>query len=215
MVLGVFVLVLSTMAASARLFVHFLRACFRVIWPFAVSLTIVQGLFSEGTTVLLDLGPFNLKAEGLLSAATLTGRLLVGLGAATLLTLTTRPDLLMHSLVERGLPAQTAYIVVTALQIIPEFRARAQSIIDAQRSRGLETEGSMLSRLRSLFPLVAPLVLGSLMDLEERAIALEARAFTRRGHRTSLLEIPDSTIERIARWGFLLLTGAMVVVRVI
>jgi energy-coupling factor transport system permease protein len=156
-----------------------------------------------------------LKAEGLWSAAHFSARLLVALGAATLLTLTTRPDLLMHTLARRGLPAQLAYVVVAALQIIPAFQARAQAILDAQRSRGLETEGRLVRRVRALLPLVAPLILGSLMDLEERAIALEARAFTRRGPKTSLLEVPDPVSERVVRWALLALSVLLIVARLV
>lgn len=199
-VLAVFFLVLLPLAAWAQLLRPFLRACLRVVWPFAVSLFPIQGFFNPGTTVLLTLGPFSLKAEGLGTAALLTSRLLVALGAATLLLLTTRPDTLMLALAQRGLPGQLSYIVVTALQIIPGFQARARSILDAQRSRGLETEGGLTRRVRALIPLVSPLILSSLMELEERAMALEARAFNRRGPKTSLRDIPDSAAQRIVRW---------------
>ena len=198
-VLAVYLLVLVPLAARAQVLPIFLRTCARVVWPFALSLFPIQGFFAEGTNILFTLGPFSLKAEGLWIAAFLTARLLVGLGAATLLMLTTRPDHLMQSLVQRGLPGQLAYIVVTALQIIPGFQARAQAILDSQRSRGLETEGGLLRRVRALAPLVSPLLLGSLMDLEERAIALEARAFTRQGTKTSLTELQDGRGEPAAR----------------
>lgn len=214
-VLAVFVLALAPLAAWARLLGPFLRACLRVIWPFVVSLFPIQGFFALGSTILFTLGPFTLKAEGLQIASLLTARLLVGLGAATLLMLTTRPDLLMLALVQRGLPGQIAYIVVTALQIIPGFQARAQAILDAQRSRGLETEGGLRQRSRALLPLVAPLILGSLMDLEERAIALEARAFTRRGPKTSLVEIVDRPVERVARLGLAALMVWLILARVL
>jgi energy-coupling factor transport system permease protein len=105
--------------------------------------------------------------------------------------------------------------VVAALQIIPAFQARAQAILDAQRSRGLETEGRLVRRVRALLPLVAPLILGSLMDLEERAIALEARAFTRRGPKTSLLEVPDPVSERVVRWALLALSVLLIVARLV
>jgi len=198
-VLAVFVLVLLPLSAWAQVLPRFLRTCLRVVSPFAFSLFPIQGFFAEGTDVLFRLGPFSLKSEGLWIAAMLTARLLVGLGAATLLMLTTRPDHLMQSLVQRGLPGQLAYIVVTALQIIPGFQARAQAILDSQRSRGLETEGGVVRRVRALAPLISPLLLGSLMDLEERAIALEARAFNRQGTKTSLTELRDGRAEPAAR----------------
>ncbi len=213
-VLALFALGLVPLAACARLLRPFLRTCFRVIWPFMISLFPIQGFFNPGATVLFTLGPFSLKAEGLRTAALLTSRLLVGLGAATLLLLTTRPDTLMLALAQRGLPGQVSYIVVTALQIIPGFQARARSILDAQRSRGLETEGGLSRRVRALLPLVAPLILSSLMELEERAMALEARAFNRSGPKTSLHEIPDSALQRVTRWLLLLLMALLLTLRV-
>lgn len=212
-VLAVFALGLIPLAAWARLLRPFLRTCFRVVWPFMLSLFPIQGFFNPGTTLLFTIGPFSLKAEGLWTAALLTARLLVGLGAATLLLLTTRPDTLMLALAQRGLPGQVSYIVVTALQIIPGFQARARSILDAQRSRGLETEGGLARRLRALLPLVAPLILSSLMELEERAMALEARAFNRRGPRTSLSEIPDTIVQRAARWLLVLVMALLILSR--
>lgn len=213
LVLAVFGILLMPLAALAHRLAPFLRTCARVLSPFLVSLVIIQGFFSPGATVLFRLGPFRYTLEGLGVALLFSARLLVGLGAATLLGMITRPDVLMRALVERGLPNQIAYIVVTTLQIVPTFQARARAILDAQRSRGLETEGPFLTRVRALAPLVGPLILSSLMQIEERAIALEARAFTRPGPRTSLVNLPDSRLQSAARIGMGLLALAAVVAR--
>ena len=75
----------------------------------------------------------------------------------------------------RGLPGQFAYVVMSSLQIITQMQAKAQTIISAQRSRGLDTQSSFLRRVGGILPLVGPLVFGSLVEVEERAIAIEAR----------------------------------------
>ena len=85
---------------------------------------------------------------------------------------------------------------------------RAATIIAAQRSRGLDTEGSLLRRLRGLVPIVAPVILGSIAEVEERTMALEARGFTRPGRRTLLWAPSDSGKERVAR--YLLVVGVVV-----
>jgi energy-coupling factor transport system permease protein len=213
LVLAVYFSLLVPLAALAHRLQAFLRTCARILWPFVVSLVLIQGFFTPGPSVLFRLGPFSYTLEGLGVALLFSARLLVGLGAATLLTTITRPDALMRALVERGLPNQIAYIVVTTLQIVPTFQARAHAILDAQRSRGLETEGAITVRLRALAPLVAPLILSSLMEIEERAIALEARAFSRQGPRTSLVTLRDSRLQSAARWLMLLLGVAVVVAR--
>ena len=179
---------------------EFLKISAKLIWPFALSLFLIQGFFAPGQRVLFEVGPFSFKSEGVVLAAYFCSRLLLGMGAATLLMLTTRPDSLTLALTQRGLPQQVAYILVTALQIIPSFQSKARSILDAQQSRGFETRGSLRRRVAALVPLVTPLVLGSLMDLEERAMALEARGFGRQGPRTSYRTLPDSRIQAVSRW---------------
>jgi energy-coupling factor transporter transmembrane protein EcfT len=85
------------------------------------------------------------------------------------------------------------------------MQAKAQTIIAAQRSRGLDTQSSFLRRMGSLGPLVGPLVFGSLVEVEERAIAIEARGFTSTQIKTSLYEIPDTSLDRTIRWTLILL----------
>lgn len=46
------------------------------------------------------------------------------------------------------------------------------TIMDAQRSRGLETEGNLITRAKSFLPLISPVVMSSLINTRERAIAL-------------------------------------------
>ena len=204
-VLGVYFLVLIPLAAWGYVLKPFLKSSLILIWPFALSLFLIQGFFSPGEHVLLVLGPLTLKAEGVWLAARFTTRILVWLGAATLLMLVTRPDKLMLALTERGLPRNIAYIILSSLQIIPRFQGKAQTILDAQRARGLETEGTLIHRLRMLVPLVTPLILSSLVDLDERAIALEARAFNRSGPKTSLFPLEDTPRQRIVRWSLVAL----------
>jgi energy-coupling factor transport system permease protein len=45
------------------------------------------------------------------------------------------------------------------------------------------------------------LILSSLVDVEERALAIEARAFNRPCPKTSLFEIGEASWEPFARWG--------------
>ncbi|KXK12574.1 MAG: cobalt transport protein [Chloroflexi bacterium OLB14] len=121
-----------------------------------------------------------------------------------ILLLTTHPSELMSDLTRRGLPAQFAYVIISTLQILPQMQAKAQTIIAAQRSRGLDTESTFIKRVSSVVPLVGPLVFGSLVEVEERAIAIEARGFTSQKQKTSLHEISDRTIDKILRWIFTL-----------
>ena len=205
---AVFLLVVLPLAAWGRVLPNLLGAAWKVALPFAVSVFLIQGLFWTDGTPLAGLGPLSVKREGLIFAAQSTGRILAVVSSFLLLFLTTRPDRLMIALQQAGVPNALTYIILATIQIAPRFQAKAQTVLDAQRARGLETEGGFVRRVRALAPLAVPLVLGSIVDIEERAIALEARAFSRPGPRTTLLTLKDSRTQRIVRW---LLVAAMAV----
>jgi energy-coupling factor transport system permease protein len=208
-----FVLILLPLAASAQVLRQFLRFVLLGTFPFALSLFLIQGFLWPDGMPVWTLGPLSLKAEGVTFAIKFTGRILLLSSGFLLLSLTTRPDRLMLALRQRGLPDPIAYIVLTTMQIIPRFQMKATTILDAQRARGLETEGSLILRIRALLPLIVPLVLGSIVDVEERAIALEGRAFSRSGPKTTLIDLPDSLLQRIVRWSLLATAAGILVVR--
>ncbi|MEX0788718.1 MAG: energy-coupling factor transporter transmembrane component T [Anaerolineales bacterium] len=198
--LAVYAFTLLPLSIWGRVIGPFTRSSLRAVAPFLLSLIVIQGFFTPGSYVLLQLGPFAFTAEGLASALTFAARIWIGLSSALLLMLTTRLDALMLALTQRGLSPQISYIVVTALQLIPHFQVRAQTILDAQRSRGLDTEGGLRRRFRALQSLVLPLLLSSLLDTDKRALALEARGFRRPGPRTSWMSLRDSVLQRGLRW---------------
>ncbi len=209
----ILLVVLIPLAAWGRITREFLKWIWRLVLPFAISVFLVQGLFWTGGTPVLELGPLSFKQEGLQFAVRSTGRILAVIGSMLLLAMDTRPDALMISLNQRGVPASLSYIVLTTIQVVPRFQVKAATILDAQRSRGLETEGSFVNRARALLPLIGPLVIGSLVEVEQRAIALEARAFKRKGPKTSFLVLRDSAAQQLARKVLILALPLMVLGR--
>ena len=210
----VLLVVILPLVAAAGVLPPFLRALIKTALPVIISVFLVQGLFWPGGTPILRLGPLSLKQEGVEFAIRSAGRFLTVISSFLLLTFTTSPDGLMLALSQRGFPNSIAYIMLATLQIVPRFQAKANTILDAQRSRGLETEGNLWVRLRALLPLVQPLLLGSIVDIEERAIALEVRAFGRSGPKTSLLVLKDTAFQRVLRWLLLLAALAVIAWRV-
>jgi energy-coupling factor transport system permease protein len=179
--------------------------------PIAISAVLVNVFFFPGgETVLLRIGPITATAEGLAFALEILARILAISGAITLFYLTTRPADLVVDLERRGVSARVAFVANASVQTVPTMVERAGHITAAQRARGLDTEGSVWNRLQGLIPIVGPAILGSINEIEERAMALEARGFTRPGRRTLLWAPPDSGRQALARW--LLLAAAVLLV---
>lgn len=205
--------VILPLALWGRVLGKLARTVWNISWPFALSVLLIQTIFWGKGTTFFEIGPLSFKREGAIFALISIGRILLVMADFILFSITSRPDALMISLKQAGMPGALAYIIVTTLQIVPRFQAKANTILDAQRSRGLETEGNLLVRARAFVPLVLPLVLGSLLEVEERAIAIEARAFNSNRKETSLIEIPDSGSQRLARWSMLVVALAGLLLR--
>ena len=177
------------------------RTSLLVSLPIALSAVIVNVFFFPGgRDVILQLGPIAATREGLDFAVQILARIAAISGAITLFYLTTRPADLVVDLERRGISGRAAFVANASVQTVPRMVELAAGIVAAQRARGLDTEGSLGRRLRGIVPIVGPVILGSIADVEERTMALEARGFTRPGRRTLLWAPPDRPAERVARW---------------
>lgn len=173
--------------------------------PIAISALLVNLFFyPDGVTILFQVGPITATAEGLGFAIQLLARIGAISGAITLFYLTTPPGELVLDLERRGVSPRIAFVALASVQTVPAMVDRAMTITAAQRARGLDTEGSVWRRIRGVIPLAGPVLLGSIGEVEERSMALEARGFTRPGRRTLLWWPPDSLPEVVARWLLLL-----------
>jgi energy-coupling factor transport system permease protein len=168
--------------------------------PVVVAVALVAGLTRPGTTVLVVLGPFDVTVEGVDFAARMGLRLIVMAAALVLLGLTMPVRELVADLERRGTPQRLTYAVAATLDTVPAMLERGRAIRDAQRARGLDTEGSVGARLRGVLPLAGPAVLGAIHDVEPRTLALETRGFGRPGRRHVLWAPPDTGTERVTRW---------------
>ena len=180
-----------------------------------LSILVINALFFPGATDrLIEIGPFAVTREGLGFGLVTAGRLLVAFLASVLFLLTTLADDLLEALVARGIDHRLAFVVLSAVQLVPRMQARARAILDAQQARGLAVEGSTARRVRALVPLVGPVVLGSLIDVRERTFALEARGFGARPGRTAYRVVADPPADRSLRVGLLLIAVAIVVIAI-
>jgi energy-coupling factor transport system permease protein len=88
-----------------------------------------------------------------------------------LLTSTTSPERLATGLSAMGFQYRTAFIITTALNLIPFFKEEAGIIMDAQKLRG------MRPGLRAYASLAVPLVLGAMRKAQISSVAMDSRAF--------------------------------------
>jgi energy-coupling factor transport system permease protein len=196
----IIIVVMLVLAAIAGVIPRLVRASVLLTLPIAISVVLVSVFTRAGTTVLFVIGPFDATLEGVDFAAQTVVRLFAISLSIGLFILTTEPRAFVLDLERRGVSPRFAFVAVATIEAVPSLVERAGVISESQRARGLDTEGSLRARIRGVLPLVGPVILSSLTDVDERSLALESRAFSRPGKRHLLWAMGDTTWERGLRW---------------
>jgi len=193
----------------------FLNIFLKVLLVVSIMIFLLQSFFYPGETVVWNIGPLSMTKEGIIFSLKLISKILsMGSGLVAFFQITKVKDL-VHSLEKIGFPSMMTYIILSTFQIMPEMRRTSSTIMDAQKSRGIETEGNLLVRIKAFIPTLAPLLLTSISNTEERSITLEARAFTVKGKKTSLYELSKTKNDILIRILAILAFISLIVWRVI
>jgi energy-coupling factor transport system permease protein len=101
--------------------------------------------------------------------------------------LTTSPDHLGLALEQTRVPYEFSFAFTTAVRFVPVLAEEAQTIMDAQKARGLEMEkGNFMKRIRNYIPVLIPLIVSAIRRSLELAEAMESRAWGATKKRTNL-----------------------------
>ena len=185
---AIFIALSLAVLASGRLLK---RVVPLIAFSFTILITIflIHGLFNQSNrNILFSIGPLHFYREGLLYALHIGCNVLNMLLSFAILGLSAKPSELVEELEKRGFSRRMGYIITSVFQIVPQMTGTMNTITDAQRSRGLETEGSLLTRAKAFLPLISPVVMSSLINTRERAVALEVRGFAAKQKKTYLAD---------------------------
>jgi len=187
----------------------------------AVALLLTPGAspgFATARAALLTAAPFwffLLLLQGVGGMVTTGLRLTTMIASFVWLIAILPPARMVEAMVAAGWPVSAAFLLSATLAAVPALRERAHRLVDAQRCRGLGTRGGPLVRFRALRALVLPLVLSSLHEVDERALALETRGMTAGVRRTPLAPPADHWSERGLRWAVVIGCVALGVWRIV
>ncbi len=125
--------------------------------------------------------------QSLENAVAMTLRFIVLIESFSIFFLTTSPDHLGLALEQTHVPYEFTFAFTTAVRFVPVLAEEAQTIMDAQKARGLELErGNFLKRIRNYIPILIPLIVSAIRRSLELAEAMESRAWGATKKRTNL-----------------------------
>ncbi len=151
-------------------------AAFLALFIFIVN--VVGNFFTQG---------YALTAANWENAAAMTLRFVVLVESFSVFFLTTSPDHLGLALEQSRVPYEFSFAFTTAVRFVPVLAEEAQTIMDAQKARGLELEkGNFMKRIRNYVPVLIPLIVSAIRRSLELAEAMESRAWGATKKRTNL-----------------------------
>ncbi len=181
-------LVLFLAAILGKIGKDFLKGMLFMIGPIFLFALIIHGLFNPlgtGGGEFFSFLSIRVSEQGIMNGLFWGFKITSLISVFYIFILTTYPGRTVISLKSFGMPHKMGFLINSTLQTVPLMLMEAETIIDAQRARGLETSGKILNRLKAYIPLVGPIVLGSVMKVYERTIALEVRGFSSKAKKTS------------------------------
>ncbi len=147
---------------------------------------LLQLFFIKQGELLFSWGWLQIYSDGVMRAIFVTLRLVFLIVITSLLSLTTSPihltdalERLLKPLSKLKVPVhELALMMSISIRYIPTLIEETDKIIKAQTARGADFESRNLGkRIKSLFPLLVPLFVGSFRRAEELALAMEARCY--------------------------------------
>jgi energy-coupling factor transport system permease protein len=133
---------------------------------------------------------FTLPVSAVEDAVAMTLRFVVLVESFSVFFLTTSPDHLGLALEQSKVPFEFAFAFTTAVRFVPVLAEEAQTIMDAQKARGLELEkGNLMKRIRNYIPVLIPLIVSAIRRSLELAEAMESRAWGACKKRTNLYSL--------------------------
>ena len=123
-------------------------------------------------------------------ASAMTLRFIALVESFSIFFLTTSPDHLGLALEKTRIPYEFCFAFTTAVRFVPVLAEEAQTIMDAQKARGLELEkGNFIKRIKNYIPILIPLIISAIRRSLELAEAMESRAWGAIKKRTNLYSL--------------------------
>jgi energy-coupling factor transport system permease protein len=150
-----------------------------------VFCTILWTFFLKGSTVLWKLGPISIYKESLLYAVAMGLRLDTILICGMIFLSCTKIEEFTAGLNKLGMPFPVSFALSLAFRLVPTFASTTATVIQAQKSRGLDLEsGGILQRIKKHVPLIIPIFIYAIRNADLLAMALESKSFGIRKNRT-------------------------------
>jgi energy-coupling factor transport system permease protein len=182
-VFSIFIIVLIIVGLSKSF--HNLGRIKTILILLVVFCTILWTFFIRGSSILWEFGPVKIYKESLLYAMAMGIRFDMVLICGMIFLSCTKIEEFSAGLNKLGLPFSMSFALSLAFRLVPTFTGTTETVIQAQKSRGLDLEsGGIFQKIKKHAPLFIPIFIYTIRNADLLAMALESKSFGSRKSRT-------------------------------
>ncbi len=160
----------------------------KAILPIIIFTAVLNLFYSDGSKALLSFWKLSVTEGGVYRSVFMTARIVLLILISSSLTYTTTPNDLTDAIERLLSPLKLiglqngvhviALMMTIALRFIPTLVEETEKIMNAQKARGADLEnGSIMTRIKALIPIIIPLLISSVRRAYELAEAMECRCY--------------------------------------
>jgi len=177
------------------IFKSYISQLMKVILPIITILFLFQLIVTIGEEELFSFGFISITKEAIDAAVAYSSNIGAIATSITLFFHMTSTNLIIKSLENTNLPKNAVFVISSTLQFLPQAKEQSDTIKEAQKSRGVETEGSIITKVKSFVPMIIPLALSTISSNEEKVLTLESRGFSSDKIRTKLYKSKKTKLD--------------------
>ncbi|MCH5463442.1 energy-coupling factor transporter transmembrane protein EcfT [Lactobacillus sp. LC28-10] len=142
------------------------------------TMVLIQGLFYSGNIhPLFSVMRITFYREGFLYALTMSARILIIIFAIGFFMSTTTVSENAKYLESIGMPYKLVYLLMSVCYILPQIQQNMKKIQFAERARGINPQKTVTQKVRSILPILIPLIIKTFDQSINRSITLQLRGF--------------------------------------
>ncbi|MGI6745232.1 MAG: Energy-coupling factor transporter transmembrane protein EcfT [Firmicutes bacterium ADurb.Bin300] len=202
-----------------RLSLRLILKSFKPLVLILVITSLLQLYYVDKGEILFSWRKLSITSGGVYMMIFITVRILSLILVSSLLTYTTSPTSLTYAIESLLSPLKVfkvevhtfAMMMTIALRFIPTLIEEIDRIMNAQKARGADFEtGSLVSRIKALFPIFIPLFVSSFKRAFELADAMSCRCYTGGKGRTRMKQQKTGVRDLCAAAAVIVLSAAVI-----
>lgn len=160
--------------------------------------------------VMFNIFGINYYAKGFAYASRFFLRLCPLMCALFLLFMSIDTTDLGVTMCRAGIPYKAMFTFIDSFQVMTLLSKDMEQIRDAQRARGLNTEGNLIQRFKAFIPIMVPVVANAIVKVQDQAIAMDTKGFNSECKKTVYRDLIPYKWDPVCKWlGILMCVGSV------